>query len=286
VPKSSLHRTTGRDYLGCRDRRAAGDAEGHGAGVTSAAFSPDGARIVTASKDKTARTWNAKTGALLATLEGHGDYVTSAAFSPDGASIVTASHDKTARIWNATTGAPLPGVYRHEQFLTFAAFSPDGARIVTASGDGTARVWDVRTAKEVVKPYMHSKAVRSAAYPDGARSSHPTTMSQGSDAATAPSRYLGGTATRTLAGFSRMARIVTASWDEPPASGCWTVILLKLEGHGGSVVAAACARTGQIVTGNNDNTARIWDAATGSLVTLEVPGDRFLAFSPDNARPS
>ena len=61
-----------------------------------------------------------------------------------------------------------------------------------------------------------------------------------------------------------------------PHLGCWTKrVLLKLEGHGSSVVAAAFSPDGgQIVTGSNDNTARIWDAATGNLViTLEVPGD-------------
>ena len=63
-----------------------------------------------------------------------------------------------------------------------------------------------------------------------------------------------------------------------------SAVVLKLEGHGGSVVAAAFSPDGgRIVTGSNDNTARIWHAATGSLViTLEVPGDREVsaAFSP------
>ena len=41
----------------------------------SAAYSPDGTRIVTASDDKTARIWDARTGAQLAVLSGHGDRV-------------------------------------------------------------------------------------------------------------------------------------------------------------------------------------------------------------------
>jgi WD40 repeat protein len=69
--------------------------------VTSAAFSPDGSRIVTASFDKTVRIWDAATAKEIAVLRGHEGRLFSAAFSPDGSRIVTASSDKTARIWDA-----------------------------------------------------------------------------------------------------------------------------------------------------------------------------------------
>ena len=60
--------------------------------MLSAAFSPDGKRIVTASRDKTARLWDAATGKPIGEpLTGHDDVVSSAAFSPDGKRIVTAS---------------------------------------------------------------------------------------------------------------------------------------------------------------------------------------------------
>jgi WD40 repeat protein len=68
--------------------------------VASAAFSPDGSRIVTASGDKTARIWDAASAKEIAVLRGHDIAVYSAAFSPDGSRIVTASEDKTARIWD------------------------------------------------------------------------------------------------------------------------------------------------------------------------------------------
>ena len=69
----------------------------------SAAFSPDGQRIVTASEDKTARVWNAATGQQVAKLEGHTDNVFSAGFSPDGQRILTASGDGTARVYRIWT---------------------------------------------------------------------------------------------------------------------------------------------------------------------------------------
>src|SRR5262249_4240089 len=114
---------------------------GHEGGVSSAAFSPDGQRIVTASQDKTARVWNADGTGEPLVLRGHEGWVVSAAFSPDGQRIVTASEDKTARVWKADgTGEPL--VLRgHEGWVASAAFSSDGQRIVTTSDDKTARVW-------------------------------------------------------------------------------------------------------------------------------------------------
>ena len=72
---------------------------GHQESVYRAAFSPDGARIVTASADNTARVWEAKTRRLLHTLQGHQGRVFQAAFLPDSARIVTASRDKTARVY-------------------------------------------------------------------------------------------------------------------------------------------------------------------------------------------
>ncbi len=69
--------------------------------VWSAVLSPDGARVVTASSDGTARLWDAATGAPLGPPLRHEGPVRAAAFSSDGARVVTASSDGTARLWDA-----------------------------------------------------------------------------------------------------------------------------------------------------------------------------------------
>jgi len=73
----------------------------HSSGVTDAAFSPDGNKIVTAFNDRSAKIWNIQTGKWITNIRRHANTVNSAAFSPDGHKIVTASNDKTAKIWDA-----------------------------------------------------------------------------------------------------------------------------------------------------------------------------------------
>jgi dipeptidyl aminopeptidase/acylaminoacyl peptidase len=69
--------------------------------VSSAQFSPDGQRVVTASEDKTARLWDAASGNAIGEPMKHESGVWSAQFSRDGQRVVTASFDKTARLWDA-----------------------------------------------------------------------------------------------------------------------------------------------------------------------------------------
>jgi len=121
---------------------------GHEDCVASAAFSPDGARIVTASDDRTARIWDTVTAHEIALLRGHKDRMTRAAFSADGARIVTASDDHTARIWDTVTAHEIALLRGHKDWVTSAVFSPDGARILTASDDRTARIWSTKIGDE------------------------------------------------------------------------------------------------------------------------------------------
>ena len=112
----------------------------HDAEVTSAAFSPDGSRIVTHAVDLPVQVWDAATGRTrIASLPG-----SAPSFGPDGTHIVTIS-GRTAQILHAATGAESATLRGHSDALKTAAFSRDGSFIVTASRDGTARIWHAGT---------------------------------------------------------------------------------------------------------------------------------------------
>jgi hypothetical protein len=107
--------------------------DGHRGRVGSAAFSPDGRRVVTVSGDSTARVWNADGSGTPVVLTGHRGWVWTATFSRDGQRVLTASDDSTARVWNAD-GSGTPVILAgHSAAVQSAAFSPDGPRVVTAS---------------------------------------------------------------------------------------------------------------------------------------------------------
>jgi WD40 repeat protein len=112
---------------------------GHLDALRAAMFSPDGTRVVTASRDRTARIWRADGAGAPVVLRGHPDQVRFAAFSPDGTRVATSSLDEL-RIWRADgSGAPL--VVLGDAVLGRFAFSPDGSRIVAGMADGTIRIW-------------------------------------------------------------------------------------------------------------------------------------------------
>jgi WD40 repeat protein len=269
---------------------------GHSDAVKSAAYSPDGTQIVTASKDKTARIWDARTGVQLTVLSGHVAVVKSAAYSPDGTRVVTASDDKTARIWDARTGASLAVLSGHSDLLVSAAYSPDGTRIVTASHDKTARIWNARTGASLAVLSGHAGSVRTAVFsPDGARivtASFDKTARIWDARTGAQLAVLNGHGNYVeSAAFSPDGtRIVTASDDK--TARIWDartgVQLAVLYGHRDTIWSAAYSRDGtHIVTASDDKTARIWDARTGAQLAV-LYGHRDVvesaAYSPDGTR--
>jgi WD40 repeat protein len=269
---------------------------GHGATVFTAAYSPDGKRVVTASQDSTARIWEATTGALLIVLSGHADAVRSAAYSPDGQRIVTASADKTAHIWDARTGSQLAVLSGHVGPVNFAAYSPDGQRIATTSDDGTLRIWDAATFAQLNVLSGHTGAVLAVAYsPDGGQiataSAHKSVRIW--NAATGALITIAAghdDVVHSIAYSPDGKNIVTASDDK--TGRIWDVATGKqvamLSGHAAALRSAAYSPDGKrIVTAADDSTARIWDAATGAqLAVLSVigPDVRSAAYSPDGRR--
>jgi WD40 repeat protein len=249
---------------------------GHTLTINTAAFSPDGTRIVTTSADNTARIWDASTGEPVGKpLTGHLGPVFCGVFSPDGRRIVTGSYDRTARLWDAATGEPVGEPLKgHEQPVTSAAFSPDGLLIFTGSYDGAVRRWEAKSGRPIGGPAtIHADAIWSVAFsPDGklvvTASSDKKVRIWDAKTGERIGETLGGhNESASSAAFSPDGRyVVTASSDKTARIfdvGSRAVAGEPLLSHQGGVLSAMFSPDGQrIVTASADKTARIWDATS------------------------
>jgi len=266
--------------------------------VCSALFSSDGGSVLTASRDCTARLWNASTGVEIRVFGRHSAGVLSAVFSPDGESVLTAGADGVLKLWDRETGKNKHSVQEHtwDVFsmgnIYSAVFSPDGRFVLTASHDNFAKLWDASTMKEV-RVFEGGYYVRHAVFsPDGG---FVLTATEGKYASMCDTEsggeiriFKGHEEDSWHVAFSPDGRnVLTASWDG--TAKLWDAStgeeIRTLRGHRGDVHSAVFSPDGRVVmTTGEDGTIRFWDAATGEAIgSIEDAYTRSAAFSPDGA---
>lgn len=126
--------------------------QGHTREVTSLAFSPDGSKLVSGSKDQTARIWDVATGQEIHMLR-FVSPVTCVAFSPNGTRIAFGSGPRLS-IWNDTEGLTNTNSTLIPKIIQF---SPDSSKLAFVSpfvshlGAGQAKIhlWDVEKSKQL-----------------------------------------------------------------------------------------------------------------------------------------
>ena len=115
---------------------------GHTAPVSCVSWSPDASLLATASRDGSARIFNAANGYELIRVvdTGHTDWVNSCAFNPAATSqtLVTGSKDRTCRVIEALTGNVMRTIHTgHTEPVIAVAYNPAGTQIATGSDDKT-----------------------------------------------------------------------------------------------------------------------------------------------------
>ena len=238
---------------------------GHTDWIRSASWSGDGSRILTASRDGTARIWNVAAGAEIVRMEGHTGWIRSASWSGDGSRILTASNDKTTRIWDAETGAELVRLDGHESGVAHSSWSRDGRAVATSGVP--MRIWNAAAGTEITRIHHDDAGIRAFFSEDGRRlltaSLDKTARIWNIEIGTEIARMEGQVSSWNG------RHVVTGS--EDGTVRIWDVetgdMTSELRGHTDFVGSVSMSGDGRrVLSASNDRTTRIWDMETGELL--------------------
>ncbi len=225
--------------------------DGHDDIVRTAAFSPDGAYVLSGSDDGTARLYETETGLLVRQFAPGAGTINSLAFAPGGGSFVVGTSDGSVMLYGTATGVRIdfPG---HAAAVNAVAFSPAANQIASGAADGEVVVWNVADTSEAAR-FVHAEEVTAVAF--------------------WPTNPLG---------------VLTGSVDHEIR--LWSAVdggvLQQLSGHTDAVRSVAFSSDGlQVLSGSDDDTARLWNLLTGTTLrsfTGHTDDVLSAAFSPDD----
>jgi WD40 repeat protein len=220
--------------------------------VDDVLWTADGQHVVGASRDKTARVWNASTTALVATLRGHTDAVDKLALSLDGAQLATAGADGVLKLWNTADWSVKATLRGHADHVVSCSFSADGSKLFSSSKDHTLRSWSSDASNYGGATFTASHAPYVARFsPDDSR--------------IAVASFDGRIEVRDANTLE-----VLRAWEAHPSNKSCHALGWTPDGK-------------RLVSGSWEPVVRVWDAANGAeLAKLEQEaGTHDLATSPD-----
>ncbi|MFF0000941.1 AAA family ATPase [Streptomyces avermitilis] len=265
----------------------------HAVGLT-----PDGTHAITSSHSNDdaytgiARVWDLTTGQETHTLTGgHPVAVQVVGLTPDGTHAITGGGDGTVCVWDLTGSQEPYALTGHTSMVRAMGLTPDGTRAITSSQDASPRVWDLATSREgqvatsytrpVLTVAMIPNSTRAIVVPLGDTAAI-WDLNSGQELCRAISDHgwVGA-----VAGTPDGIHGIAAFGDTPVMWDLDSGQEQQFTGHTDIVLSMAVTSDGTCaITGSQDETARVWDLATGrELHTLSghAASVRAVAVVPD-----
>lgn len=207
--------------------------------VHAIAFSPDGSTIATGGY-RTVKLWQRPASSRVREIAA-GAAVTAVAVSPNGQWAASAGADNAIKLWNLADGSAGKTLAGHAAAVHRLAFNADGSKLASASEDKTIRIWNLADGTEANKIESPAPAKAVVFNADG---------------------------TKVIVGQQdNVIRI----WAIPAAAPFMPE--KEIKGHGGPVTSLALVPGGtQLLSGSDDQTARVWDLANGNQVRAFAHG--------------
>jgi WD40 repeat protein len=273
------------------------------------AFSPDGRRLATGSKEGTLKVWDVATWQPIRGLPGHTSGITSLSFSPDGRRLASSSQGGVIEVWDRDAMSPqAPGpivvprprspswqgahepltLMGHTGSVNQVAFSPDGMQLASASADGTIKVWDARSEPEA-RTFV---GLNMAFSPDGKwlasnQWNRPFKVWDTTTRQQIGPAFDGG---ESAVAFSPDGKLI--AMDSGKTVELWDIAtghkLRTFNGHTDIVTSVAFSRDGRwLASASWDGKVKLWDVATAREIhTFRDHNERVwtVAFGPDGTR--
>ena len=268
----------------------------HSFAISCLAFSPDGKILASSSTDHSIRLWEIKTGKCCQILQSHVDAVQRIAFTPDGQTLASSSYDQSVKLWDTSKGQvirTLRGYVNDVRSVAIHQTSKGHYILASAHRDSRIRIWNLSL--DNVEAYHGTSHDMS----DGTSHdiSHDTSHSTSNDTSYDEPTHsknvsAGNNIASNNANIGKTRHVQTQPVQTQPVQTpnvqtqpVQTRHVASLHGHRYMVASVAISPDGKtLVSGGEDETAKLWDIATGEILhTWEVEGREVwsVTFSPD-----